>query len=421
MNTAENSTFLARIKRVIFTISLGLIISSTFTPGIVTKAILSPLAQHKKPAAEAQKPGYEVFGFAPYWTINKLDNVDFGTLTTLAYFGVPVNSDGTFDASDVGYKTLKSTQAQQVFERAHSAGARVVLTITQMDNDTIETFLADKGAQQKAISSALSLAQEEKLDGVNIDFEYVGNPGLAVRHEFSEFVSDFSSTFHNKIPNSYITVSVYAASMKDPKIYDIASLANSSDGIFMMAYDFATASSNAAVPTAPLYGYREGKYWYDISTAVQDFLKVMPANKLILGLPWYGYNYAVETPSTGTARYTGYYYTYYWRYRRYTAFYSVPSSAQTYSSVSQNVVPTQKGWDEVGKSNWYAYQEGGIWRMVFFDDPRSLKIKYDFAKSKNLAGVGIWALGFDSGTSDMWNLLSDEFGAKLADNVTSSN
>jgi hypothetical protein len=34
------------------------------------------------------KEGYQVFGFAPYWTFNKLDNVDFKTLTTMAYFGV---------------------------------------------------------------------------------------------------------------------------------------------------------------------------------------------------------------------------------------------------------------------------------------------------------------------------------------------
>ena len=31
------------------------------------------------------------------------------------------------------------------------------------------------------------------------------------------------------------------------------------------------------------------------------------------------------------------------------------------------------------------------------------------AKDKNLRGVGIWALGYDKGYQDLWNLLGEEF------------
>src|SRR5690242_14276587 len=57
--------------------------------------IISPLVTfgHLQPLTDKQK-GYEVFGFAPYWNINKLDNVDFNVLTTFAYFGIPVGADG---------------------------------------------------------------------------------------------------------------------------------------------------------------------------------------------------------------------------------------------------------------------------------------------------------------------------------------
>ena len=52
--------------------------------------------------------------------------------------------------------------------------------------------------------------------------------------------------------------------------------------------------------------------------------------------------------------------------------------------------------------------------MIFLDDNRSLKIKYQFAKEKKLAGVGMWALGFDDGKDELWDLLSLEFGNMLA-------
>ncbi len=399
------------------TAALGAIFSVAFTSGIISKSIsiISPVAN--KNTTAIKKHEYEVFGFAPYWTINKLDNVDFNTLTTLAYFGVPVNPDGTFDEDNVGFKTLQSDVAKKVFNRAHNYGARVVLTLTQMDSDSIEALMDDKNAQDKAIENTVNLVAKNNLDGVNIDFEYVGDPGPAYRNKFTDFVANMTKRVHSAIPDSRVTVSVYAASVRDPKIYDIASVSKVSDQIFMMAYDFATSASSQVIPTAPLYGYKEGKYWYDVSTAVEDFLKLMPAQKLILGMPWYGYNYPVSKPAVKAAKYQGYSYYYWYRGRRYIGYSAAPaSSAITYSTATTEVASEKTGWDDTGKVGWIAWQADGVWRMAFLDDAKSLKIKYEFAKDKSLGGVGIWALGFDSGTNDMWSLLSAEFGQNLAYN-----
>jgi spore germination protein YaaH len=74
----------------------------------------------------------------------------------------------------------------------------------------------------------------------------------------------------------------------------------------------------------------------------------------------------------------------------------------------------KEGWDEDAQVGWRAYKlaESDTWRMVFVEDEKSLGIKYDFAKSRNLAGVGIWALGFDDGHTELWTLLSNKFGVK---------
>ncbi len=360
-----------------------------------------------------QKNAYEVFGFAPYWTLGKMDNVDFGVLTTLAYFGVGVNPDGTLDENSPGYSKFYSDFATQLFQKAHQNGTRVVLTVTQMDDDTISTFLQDGQAQKRAIESIVSTVKSRGIDGVNVDFEYVGTTDEQMKHNFSGFVSSLAKELHSSLSGSYITVSVYASSASGKKLYDLPSLSSSTDGIFMMAYDFATTGSDNAMPTAPLYGYKEGKYWYDISTAVSDFLAKMPKEKLILGLPWYGYDYPVASPAVKAQKDYGYYSYYWYRGRRYRTFIGREGAyAATYAS-AKSVTPDMQGWDEVAQVGWEAYKSNDGWRMIFLDDERSLAVKYDFAKEKGLGGVGMWALGFDDGKTELWQLLESKFGKKL--------
>lgn len=384
--------------------------------------LLTPTDKNSLTPLQSGKGDYEVFGFAPYWNINKLGNVDFSVLTTFAYFGVPVNGDGTLDTTNIGYQTFQSKKATELFRKAHANGTRVVLTLTQMDNDSINQLMDDPSAQKKLTKEAVATVVKRGIDGINVDFEYIGNPGEEYRQKFSKFVRNLTQAMHAKVPASQVTVSVYASAVKDPKIYDIAQLAQNSDGIFMMAYDFATTSSNNVMPTSPLYGYKEKKYWYDVSTAVKDFLTVMPAEKLILGLPWYGYNYPVDAPAIKAPTQQGYY-TYYWyKRKRYSQYVAPPRSmAQTYAAVKEDITPAlvtsyKTGWDEYGQVRWKAYQEDGTWRMIFLEDEKSLGIKYDFAKQNKLGGVGMWALGFEQGAPELWSLLGQKFGEKLAQN-----
>lgn len=391
---------------------ITLFVLSLFSP---KSQFISPLTASFQSLHPLQsgKNSKEVFGFAPYWTMDQLDNVDFSVLTTFAYFGIPVNGDGTLDTTDQGYYIFKSQQATSLFKKAHRNGTRVVLTLTQMDNDSINGLMDDISAQKTLIRDAVALVNRRGIDGINVDFEYTGDPGQEYRDRFSAFVRNLTDAMHAANPSSKVTVSVYASAVKEPKIYDIAAISKDTDGIFMMAYDFATTSADNAIPTSPLYGYKAGKYWYDVSTAVEDFLTQMPPEKLILGVPWYGYNYLVYEP--GVKAETRPYYS--WR--------GTPV-AQTYSLAKNTIDPLtaatgsfKSGWDEYGQVGWKAYYDGdsGTWRMIFLEDTVSLGKKYDFAKKMNLGGVGIWALGFDEGKSEMWQLLGAKFGSKLVDNT----
>ncbi|MBI4058624.1 glycoside hydrolase family 18 protein [Candidatus Microgenomates bacterium] len=370
----------------------------------------------------AQKPGKEIFGFLPYWNLSNTDSIDFETLTTLAYFGVPIKKGGELDRSNIGYKIFKNNTATEIFQKAHHNGTKVVLTITQMDNNTILKFLDSKSSQDKTITEVVDEVDKRGVDGVNIDFEYIGDPGKEYANKFTTFAGNLTRAMHAKNPDSYVTTSVLAGSVKNKNLYNIGDLASNTDGIFMMAYDFATYRADTVMPTSPLFGYKEGKYWYDVSSAVNDFLQVMPAEKLVLGLPWYGYDYPVLSPGDQATVYQGYasrYKEYYkkngkllWRWRTVTV--RPSAGVQTYSDqvdLVSNGQEYQQGWDDVGKVGWKAYKNKGdnFWRMSYVEDQQSLGQKYEFAKEKDLGGVGMWALGFEEDKRELWNQLSNKF------------
>ena len=276
-------------KRIIFIsgICFFILISVLLNHVSFSKDIISPLAKKLRgelQPLESGKSGYEVFGFAPHWRMHKLDNIDFSILTTLAYFGVEVGSNGALILDDAGYQKFRSEEATQLFQKAHENQTRVVLTITQMENESIESILSDQASQNRAINQTVDLVKRRGIDGINIDFEYSGTPPVGLRESYSSFVQKMTTRMHQANPNSKVTVSVYASAAKYRKLYDISSISKNSDGIFVMAYDFAVKGSDNAMPTAPLYGHREGKYWYDISTAIDDLLVYADSKRLFLGV-----------------------------------------------------------------------------------------------------------------------------------------
>jgi small-conductance mechanosensitive channel len=50
----------------------------------------------------------------------------------------------------------------------------------------------------------------------------------------------------------------------------------------------------------------------------------------------------------------------------------------------------------------------------WFDNASSLEKKYNLALSYGLKGIGIWALGYDNGYADFWQLLDNRFTSDTA-------
>ncbi len=360
-------------------------------------ALRNVLAPRFSPDVLATGDTQEVFGFAPYWSLSKMDNIDWHALTTFAYFSLTVNGDGTIDRNTGEWDSFESKKLDNLFDEAKKNHVRRVITLTQMEPGQIRALLGNEDSWKVIADESVDILKSRDLDGVNIDFEFMPNDEN-LRSQFTKFSEYYNRELKSQLNNPYITVSVLASSEKERKIYDIGPLSKIYDAIFMMAYDFYYPGSETIGPSAPLYGYNNGKgpYWYDVSTAVEDFLKVAEPNKIIMGVPYYGWNYPAYAPQPNTA-----------------SIYNASATTNDRARDNKLLETTPVGgWDNQAHVSWRGYWDGDGWRVVYIEDKKSLSDKYDFAKSKKLAGVGIWALGFDSGDDTLWKLLDEKFSPK---------
>ncbi len=320
--------------------------------------------------APALRP-HEIFGFAPYWTLPISSGFNLAGLTTLAYFSVGVGGDATVQESGPGWVGYQSQALADLVTRAHGAGDRVVLTASCFSPSALDKMAADPTAGARLGASLAQLVAAKNLDGVNLDFEGRGDKDQA---GLDTLVAAVSSAMHQADPHGQVTMDTYASSAGDPAgFYDIAGLAPSVDAFFVMAYDMNDRKTPS--PTAPLIGAG----FTDLD-AVQQYSAVVPPSKVILGVPYYGYDWPTAGPGLGDPA-TG------------------PATPLSYAQITANGGPVY--WDPATQSAWTSYQVGTQWHQTFFDDPTSLALKAQLADSYHIAGVGIWALGMEGNTPTM--------------------
>jgi len=85
-----------------------------------------------------------------------------------------------------------------------------------------------------------------------------------------------------------------------------------------------------------------------------------------------------------------------------------PTEAKPFANAEPEAVLYGKLWHTDYKTPWYKYYTTK-WYQCWYDDSLSLALKYGYAKSKQLQGVGMWALGYDGNRSELWDALTDAF------------
>lgn len=364
--------------------------------------------------AAASRPQREIFGFALASSLNDpsvgYTTWNFGLLSTVAFFGLHVNDDGTF-AGDSSWATWNNAAERTAFvNAAHAQGTRVVLTIVLQDFSAGTPHMCSGLAHWAAtVGYAVSQVKAQGVDGLNVDYEGLngacGTPDSSwARHAFTSFVGSLRSALP---AGSYLSVDTYASSASDPiGFFDVQAMASTVDSFFVMAYDLEysnyrhpplNCSSFCLGPTAPLSGY----YYNDTSTAAQYVAAVGPS-KVILGVPYYGRKACVastapnQSPS-GSITADGYL--------------DAAGEAGYYLVQAGTYAAHRDANDPAGEERWDTWTNTSLncTRELYWDDSTSLGLKYDLVNHDNLRGVGIWTLNYGGGASELWNQLAAHF------------
>eukprot|EP01084_Bolivina_argentea_P104182 186568_1 len=128
------------------------------------------------------------------------------------------------------------------------------------------------------------------FDGITFDYE---SPMFATdisSQQYVDIINETTQYFHTNMPGSQTSVCVaWTSDLCDGREYSYYDLSLVSDLLYIMDYD--TQSQNwqhqcLAAANAPFQGMQRG---------VQSYLNLgIDPYKLILGVPWYGYNYTCD-------------------------------------------------------------------------------------------------------------------------------
>jgi spore germination protein YaaH len=314
---------------------------------------------------------HKIYGYLPYWS--SYASLDYSLLSTIAFFSIEIDGNGNI-TNRHGWPNA------DLINRAHARGVRIDLVATLFDDNAIHNVIANSSARDRFINNAIAEVKRG-ADGLNIDFEF--SPS-ADRDLWTAFMNELAMRLKAELPNAQLSMAAPAVNWSDR--YDRNALARICDVLFIMGYDYYYSGSPNAGPVSPLTGGT-----YNVTNSVNDYLSATFNNrsKLVLGCAYYGIDWPTvsdqplaSTTGTGTARF--------------------------YSAAEAMAAQYGKLFYAPGQVPWFKYQNPG-WRQCFYDDSTSLSKKYDLAKQKGLAGVGMWALGYDEGRTELWQALRTAF------------
>ena len=397
---------IAIVYTAIFTlIGLNMYVSYQIKPENVLSAKTNTLSMDKYAVPHKKV----VYGFLPYWMLNKIKYIQTDKLTHVAYFALHINSDGTIRKvdndgnTDPGYNNWINSKALKDFiKQSKEKGIEFSLTIISHETELNDKFLDCSSCWATLYNEVDKELKRYDLRSINLDFEYPEYTKKEKALKYSQFVAFMNKQLERgrEKEGVEVIVSTFADATIKPRVTDIKTLNEAADGLFVMAYDFHYSESENAGPVAPVNG--GGKvYNYDLTTMLKDYTKYIAPSKIILGVPYYGYNWVVESESPYAKRIPGDDYIGY-------------SQSQTYEFIMDTLltIKPKVAWDANSLSPYFSYisPTTGSIRQVYFENRDSLKIKYELVNKYNLKGAGIWALGYDGGYQELWEVLSEQFG-----------
>lgn len=215
-----------------------------------------------------------VLGYLPSrndW-IAGLNNIDLAAITDLNLAFINPDESGNFPANDA---------YRQVIEKAHDQHVRVFLSIGGGSPPAHLAGLLEPGKRQVLIAALATVAETYNFDGIDVDLE-----NALINSNYASFVGELSAAL--KAKKKLMTAAL--ASWNGNTISD-ATL-KLYDFINIMSYDKTGPwNLNNPGPHSPLKMAQDDFVYFNTTRSIA-------AEKLFIGLPFYGYGFGNGAPQS---------------------------------------------------------------------------------------------------------------------------
>lgn len=306
-------------------------------------------------AEEINRRPIVVNGFAyPNINANALNCV-LPFLTFMSPFSYTITSQGELlppDASDLIYRSARSAVMPLM----------VVTNIFDgtFSTETLSQILADESARVRLIDSILFEMESKGYYGLNMDMEYISPED---RESYNDFLRTLADRLHER--GYILAVSLAPKTSADQQ------------GLLYESHDYRAQGEIADYAIIMTY---EWGYLYGPPLAVSPINEVrrvleyavteMPSEKILVGMPNYGYDWTLPYMRGTPARSVG--------------LIEATDLALRFGSEIR--------FDEASQTPYFNYTENGVRHVVWFDDPRSIQTKLGLINEFNLAGVSYWTV-----------------------------
>lgn len=255
----------------------------------------------------------------------------------------------------------------RIVAEARAAGVRPVLVLTpfgkdgSFNNNLISALVGSRPVQRRLILELGIVMEERGYGGLDIDFEYIRAED---REGFVAFVA-LTTQVMNALGYRVSVALAPKTSRDQPGLLyegvDYAALGAAANWAMLMTYEWGY-TMGPPMAVAPLNMVRR---------VVEFAVTEIPPEKIILGIPNYGYDWALPYV------------------RGVTRARSLGTLEAVQLAIDHGVAIQ---FDETAQSPYFRYWQYGIQHEVWFEDVRSLQAKFSLVKEFGLSGVGYWQL-----------------------------
>ncbi|TQV92043.1 hypothetical protein V2A60_004349 [Cordyceps javanica] len=361
--------------------------------------------------------GKNIVGYYPSWKKQYADSVDLSQYTQINFaFAIPAQ-DGSFSFEGEWF-------LQSVVNTLHSKGVKAVMSIGGWTGSNyFSPILKSSTTSANFIRNIISYIKRNNLDGVDLDWEYPGRLGdncnaFDPQNDAKNYLvflqalrKQMDAAFGPRGKLLTLALRVEPFDGPDGPIADVSEYAKVVDFGSLMQFDINGGWNNVTGPMTP-FNFEPGKglqvsfvsaidawtkagwpagqlnagyaFYGRSTTALQDMTKdpnnqYQPQSSVVpLGdnedAPWYD-ACAGATANSGT-----------WQWKHLI-------DQRVLSSPTTAASPWVRQWDNVSQTPWVFNPQTKA--FISYDDPKSLKIKVDYAASKGLAGAMVWSLNMD--------------------------